>query len=572
MTLTPKQIFASKRSQRDVIEQGNTEGTGRRLNNLDIAQGVALRPIGEIADWLGLGLEDYDPIGRYKAKLSATGIKRSQQAAQGKCVLVTAITPTPAGEGKTTVSIGLAEGLNRIGKKALPALREPALGPVFGVKGGACGGGYSQVLPMEDINLFFNGDFPAITAAHNLLSAILDASLHQGNPLSLDLRKVWWPRAVDMIDRSLRETVVGLGEGNGPVRGDKFVITPASEVMAALCMSTSLHDLKERLARTVVGTDTSGAPVTAGQLRATGPMAALMRDAIRPNLVQTVEGGAALIHGGPFGNIAHGCSSVLASQCGLGLADYLVTEGGFGSDLGGEKFLNIVTPHLGRGPDAIVLVATVRALTYHGGGDLERGCSNLGQHIRHLRNYGPPVIVTVNRFLEDCPTEPEAVCKFAKDQGVPAVVSDPWNSGGAGCEELAAEVASLSASASNFRRLYDDSDPFATKLSKLVRNAYGGRGVTFAPAAERMVKWLEEHGLDKLPVCVAKTQSSLSDDPRLLGAPSDFDLHVRDIRLSNGAGFLVAICGEVMLMPGMGKNAAAFRIDVDDDGVIHGLN
>lgn len=543
------------------------------MNNLEIAQKAKLLPIDRIAHGAGLTDEDFEPLGRYKAKLSQPAISRlTSSEKKGKLILVTAVNPTPAGEGKTTVSIGLAQGLNRIGKKAMPALREPALGPVFGVKGGACGGGYSQVLPMEDINLFFTGDFPAITAAHGLLAAMLDASMHFDNANQIDQRKVWWPRAVDMIDRGLRDIVIGLGDGNGPVRSDRFVITPASEVMATLCLATSLGDLKARLSRIIVGLRADNSPVTAGDLGATGAMAALLRDAIRPNLVQTMEGGAALLHGGPFGNVAHGCSSVLGTQCGLGLADYLVTEGGFGSDLGGEKFLNIVCPALGRHPDAIVLVATVRALRYHGSGDLIAGCENLGQHIRHLTSYGPPVIVTVNRFADDTEEDIEAVCAYARSQGVLAIESNPWMCGGTGCEGLAELVATEAEKPSTFTNVYERTDDLVTKLTKLVQKVYGGRGVVLEKGAASRLRWAEAHGLADLPVCVAKTQMSLSDDASRIGAPKDFDLHVRELRISAGAGFLVAVSGDIMLMPGMGKTPAALRIDVDDQGVIHGLN
>lgn len=543
------------------------------MTNLEIAQKAKVLPIDQIATWANLGADDFEPLGRTKAKLTTSGVARlTGGPKRGKVILVSAINPTPAGEGKTTVSIGLAQGLNRIGKKAIPALREPALGPVFGVKGGACGGGYSQVLPMEEINLFFNGDFPAITAAHGLLSAMLDSSLHNGNPLNIDLTKIWWPRAMDMIDRGLREIVVGLGQGNGPVRSDGFVITPASEVMASLCLARSLGDLKERLASIIVALGPEGKPITAGDLGASGAMAALLRDAIRPNLVQTIEGGAALIHGGPFGNVAHGCSSVLGTKCGIALADYLVTEGGFGSDLGGEKFLNIVCPQLGEQPSAIVLVATVRALRYNGKGKLEDGLCNLGQHIRHLTSYGPPVVVAVNQFIDDTPQDLETVCAFAKANGVEAVVANPWNCGGSGCEDLAEKVAEVAERPSTFTTIYDLADRLPTKLEKLVQKVYGGRGVILSKSAEKRLAWAEAHGYGELPVCVAKTQMSLSDDASLLGAPKDFDLHVRDLKISAGARFMVAICGDIMLMPGMGKTPAALRIDVDDAGVIHGLN
>ncbi len=542
------------------------------MTNLDIAQKVKLRPITEIGREAGLGDDEFEPLGRYRAKLTYAGMHRLTGAPpSGKWVAVTAVNPTPAGEGKTTMSVGLAQGLNHIGRRAIPALREPALGPVFGIKGGACGGGFSQVVPMEEINLFFNGDFPAITAAHNLLSAMLDAHLHHGNALDFDLRELWWPRAVDMIDRALREIVVGLGKGNGVVRGDGFVITPASEVMAALGMARSLPDLKSRLGDIVVGLDRKGAPIRARDVQAAGAMAALLRDAVRPNLVQTVEGGAAIIHGGPFGNIAHGCSSILGTQCGLRMADFVITEGGFGSDLGGEKLLNIVAPKLDVPPSAIVLVATVRALRHHGEGDLGLGMANLGRHIQHLKRYGPPVIVALNEFADDEPQDALRVLHYAKQQGVAAVPANPWACGGNGCEELADKVAEATAAPSSFRTIYDLDDAAETKLEKLLQHVHGGRRVIFSKAAEKRLDWARAHGFGKLPVCIAKTQYSLTDDPKRLAAPEGFDLHVREVRVSAGAGFLVAVCGETLLMPGMGKAPAALKIDVDDDGTIHGL-
>lgn len=542
------------------------------MNNLDFAQQATLKPIENIAQWANLSDEDYEPLGRHKAKFTASGIQKFGTSSKtGKLVLMTAISPTPAGEGKTTCSVGLAQGLNRIGVKAIPALREPALGPVLGIKGGACGGGKSQVLPMEEINLFFNGDFPAITAAHNVLSAILDSSLNHGNPQNLNTQTIWWPRTMDMIDRPLREIVIGLGNKNGPVRTDSFVITPASEVMATLCIATSFADLKDRLDKLVVGLRHDGTPVTAKDLQASGVMAALLKDAARPNLVQTMEGGAAILHGGPFGNIAHGCSSIQGTQIGLSLADILVTEGGFGSDLGGEKFLNIVCPRLGRGPDTIVLVATVRALKYHGSGDLAKGCENLGQHIKHLKQYGVPLIVTLNRFADDSPEDLGFVAAYAAAQGVNAVESDPWMSGGEGCEELAEIIRESVQQPSNFQNLYEQDDPIVTKLEKLVSGCYGGSSVTLSKAAQSKLKWLQTHGYGTLPVCVAKTQMSLSDDATLLGAPKNFELHVRDFKLSAGAGFVVAVCGDILLMPGMGKDPAAHHITISDDGVISGI-
>ncbi|MBV6458304.1 MAG: Formate--tetrahydrofolate ligase 1 [Fimbriimonadaceae bacterium] len=542
------------------------------MTNLDIAQSATLREITDIAKDAGLGLADYEPLGHYKAKLMQDTVARLSERKKGKLILVTAVSPTPSGEGKTTVTIGLAQALQRIGKKAIPAIREPALGPIFGVKGGACGGGYSQVLPMEDINLFFTGDFPAITAAHNLLSALLDAHLQNGNELEIDTRGDLWPRTMDMNDRSLRQIVVGLGgRNNGFTREDSFVITPASEIMAVLCLATSLADLKERLGSLVVAHNKKKGPVYARDLHAAGAMGALMAAAIRPNLVQTMEGGPALVHGGPFGNIAHGCSSIIGTKCALGLADYVVTEAGFGSDLGGEKFLNIVCPRLGYGPDAIVLVATIRALQHQGGGDLAVGFANLRQHLRHLQSYGPPVVVAINRRAEDCPDEHEELSRLCREIGVRAISSNPWGEGGKGCEKLAQEVACLTEEPSNFSPLYTPDCSVVEKLEALTKKVYGGAAVELSDKAKTNLAWLERHGFGKLPVCVAKTQYSLSDNPELLNAPEGFTLHVREIKLSAGAGFLVAICGEIMLMPGLGKSPTAFVIDIDDRGKITGL-
>ena len=547
-----------------------------QMTNLDIAQVATMRPISEIVSAAGLMESDYEPLGRYKAKLTVPTMARLATQRAGKLVLVSAITPTPAGEGKTTMAVGLAQGLQKLGKGAVPATREPALGPVFGVKGGAAGGGYSQVLPMEDINLFFTGDFPAITAAHNLLSALLDAHIHNGNALDIDVRAVSWPRAVDVNDRALREIVVGLGgSSNGYPRQDGFVITPASEVMAILCLASSPEDLKLRLGRIVVAHNRRKEPVTAEQLQASGAMSVLLRDAIRPNLVQTLEGGLAFVHGGPFGNIAHGCSSLVATQCALGLAEYVVTEAGFGSDLGAEKFFDVKCRALGRGPDAIVLVATVRALQHHGGGDdlaaCEKGLDNLWAHHRHLTQYGPPVIVAINRRAEDLPEAHALTLNACERRGIPCVVADPWNGGGNGCCELAEAVADLASTPSSFRPLYELAAPFLAKLESIVQRAYGGAAVELSPKAGRSLDWAVRHGYGDLPVVVAKTQYSLSDDPHLLGAPGGFTLHVRDISVSAGAGFLVALAGDVMLMPGLGKTPAAFTMDLDADGKISGL-
>lgn len=531
-----------------------------------------MRDIREIAAKAGLGDADFDPLGKYKAKLTYEGVARLREKSPGKLILVTAVTPTPAGEGKTTTSVGLAQGLNQIGRTAIPAIREPALGPVFGNKGGACGGGYSQVLPMEDINLFFTGDFPAITAAHNLLSAMLDAHIQHGNASEIDIRQPMWPRTVDMGDRALREILVGLGgTANGFPREDGFVITPASEIMAILCLSRSLEELKQRLGDIIVGNTRTKKPIRCRDIGATGAMTALLRDALRPNLVQTIEGGPALVHGGPFANIAHGCSTILATECALGMAEFTVTEAGFASDLGAEKFLDIVCPQLGRGPDAIVLVATIRALMHHGAGDLEVGMANLGRHLGHLRRYGPPVVVAINQRADDTPEQHELVRAWCAVEQVEAVVANPWGGGGPGCTALAEVVAEVAYRESTFTPLYDRSDPAETKLEKIVAGAYGGDGVTLSESARKRLEWARKNGLGELPVCIAKTQMSLSDDPSRINAPEGFTIHVREIRPSAGAGFLVAVAGEIMLMPGMGKEPAALKIDVDAEGRISGL-
>ncbi len=542
------------------------------MTNLEIAQAAKLRPISEVADAFHLSEQDYEPLGRFKGKLTTEGVQRLTHQQNGKLVLVTAITPTPSGEGKTTVTIGLTQGLNKIGKQAVSATREPALGPIFGVKGGACGGGYSQVLPMEDINLFFNGDFPAISAAHNLLSALLDAHVHHGNVMNIDTRVDTWPRTVDMNDRALRSIITGLGgRANGPVREGSVVITPASEVMAVLCLSRDINDLKQRLGNLLIGNTVNRQPVRARDIIAHGAMTALLRDAIRPNIVQTVEGGLALVHGGPFGNIAHGCSSLVSTECGLGLAEYTVTEAGFASDLGAEKFLNIVCPRLGRGPDAIVLVATIRALKHHGGGDLELGYQNLARHARHLKHYGPPLVVAINRFADDSETDFETMNKLCKADDLKVVLSNPWGEGGNGCTSLAEEVVTACNTKSQFRPLYSDTDAFETKLDNIVRKAYGGDGFELSDEVKKTLEWAKLHGYGSLPVCVAKTQYSLSDDATKLNAPTRFKVRIRDLKISAGAGFLVAISGDIMRMPGLGKNPAAFNIDVNKDGRITGL-
>ncbi len=541
------------------------------MTNLDIAQSATLRDITDVAKDARLTTDDYEPLGRYKAKLLQNAVTTLSSTRKGKLILVTAVSPTPSGEGKSTVTVGLAQGLQKIGKMAIPAIREPALGPIFGIKGGACGGGYSQVLPMEDINLFFNGDFPAITAAHNLLSAMLDSHINFGNELEIDTRGDLWPRTIDMNDRALRSIVVGLGSGNGQVREDGFVITPASEIMAILCLSTSLANLKERLGAIVVGRNKKRQPVYARDLKAHGAMAALLVSAIRPNIVQTMEGGPAFVHGGPFGNIAHGCSSIVGTKCSLGLADYTVTEAGFGADLGAEKFLNILCPRLGHGPDAIVLVATIRALQHHGKGDLSVGVQNLKQHIRHLQSYGPPVVVGINQRAEDNLEDHKTLIHLCAEMGVKAVTCNPWGGGGSGCTDLAELVVEVADQPSTFTSLYKPENTTEEKLLAIVTKVYGGATVELSDKAKKSLEWLEKNGFGNLPVCVAKTQYSLSDDPTLLNAPTGFTLHVREIRLSAGAGFLVAICGEIMLMPGLGKAPTAFVIDVDENGKISGL-
>jgi formate--tetrahydrofolate ligase len=542
------------------------------VTNLSIAQAATLRDIREIAASAELEEGDFEPLGRAKGKLTYAGIERLRARTPGKLVLVSAITPTPAGEGKTTTSVGLAQGLNRIARTAIPAIREPALGPVLGNKGGACGGGYSQVLPMEEINLFFNGDFPAISAAHNLLSAALDAHLQHGNALDLDPRQPMWPRTVDMGDRALREIIVGLGgTANGYVREDGFVITPASEIMAILCLSRSLAELKRRVGDIIVGSTRARRPVRARELAVDGAMAALLRDALRPNLVQTIEGGPALVHGGPFGNIAHGCSSILGTECALGMAEFTVTEAGFASDLGAEKFLNIVCPQLGRGPDAIVLVATIRALRHHGGGDLETGLANLDRHLAHLRQYGPPVVVAINRFKHDTDEDHAVVRNHCARQGAEAVVADPWGAGGDGCADLATVVARHASTPSSFSPLYDSEATAEEKMDTIVRRVYGGEGVDLSEAASKRLTWARKHGFGELPICMAKTQMSLTADPARINAPTGFRVAVREVRPSAGAGFLVAIAGDIMLMPGLGKEPACHRIDVDEEGRISGM-
>lgn len=543
------------------------------MTNLEIAQAATPKPILQVAEEAGLTAELFEPLGRLKGKLTYQGMEvLRDRADRGRLVLVTAITPTPHGEGKTTMCIGLAQGLMRLGKRAIPAIREPAMGPIFGIKGGACGGGYSQVLPMEDINLNFTGDLPSIAAAHNLLAAMVDAHVHHGNPLGIDVRNISHPRTLDMNDRALREIVIGLGgKANGYPRQDSFVVAPASEVMATLCLCETISELKERLGDIIVALTPDNRAVTARDLKADGAMAAILRDAIRPNLVQTIEGGPAFVHGGPFGNIAHGASSLIATKCALGMADFVVTEAGFGADLGAEKFMNIVSPRLGRGPDAVVLVATLRALAHHGDGSWRAGMPNLLHHVSHLRHYGPPLVVALNVRAEDERDEVDGFLTACGDEGIETVAASPWQDGGAGCSELAERVAQLARGGAAFRTLYQVSEPEQVKMDAIVRVAYGGERAVFSDRALRHLEWAEENGFPNLPFCVAKTQYSLSADSALKNAPRGFEIRVADVKLSAGAGFLVARAGDILLMPGLGADPAATRIDVDSDGRISGL-
>ena len=553
-------------------------------SDIEIAQSCALRPIGEIAARAHVDEKYLEQYGRYKAKVDPA-LLRDRGGRDGKLVLVTAITPTPAGEGKTTTTIGLADGLRRIGKEVTVALREPSLGPVFGIKGGAAGGGYAQVVPMEDINLHFTGDFHAIGAANNLLAAMLDNHIQQGNALGIDPRRITWKRCVDMNDRQLRFVVDGLGgKANGTPREDGFDITVASEIMAVFCLSSSITDLKERLARIIVGYTYGGAPVTAADLKAVGAMAALLKDALKPNLVQTLEGTPAFVHGGPFANIAHGCNSVMATRMALRLGDYTVTEAGFGADLGAEKFLDIKCRMAGLRPDAVVIVATVRALKMHGGlaktelgtedlAALERGLPNLLRHVSNIREvYGLPCVVAVNRFPTDTDAEIGCIIRRCRELGVNAVLSTVWAEGGRGGEALAREVVRLcEQEAGEFRFAYELSQSLPEKIEAVVRRVYGGRGVSILPAAQKQIDELTALGFGTLPVCIAKTQYSFSDDPTLLGAPEGFTVTVKSVRVSAGAGFVVVLTGDIMTMPGLPRSPAAERIDVDENGVISGL-
>lgn len=553
-------------------------------SDIEIAQSVTLKPITEVVEQVGIGFDDLELYGKYKAKLSFDKIEEVKNNKPGKLILVTAINPTPAGEGKSTMSIGLADALNKIGKKTMIALREPSLGPVMGIKGGAAGGGYAQVLPMEDINLHFTGDMHAITTANNALSALIDNHLHQGNELGIDQRRIIWKRVVDLNDRALRHVTVGLGSPvNGIPREDGFDITVASEIMAILCLATDLEDLRERLANIVIGYRYDRTPVYVKDLQVEGALTLILKDAIKPNLVQTIYGTPALVHGGPFANIAHGCNSVLATTTALRLADYTVTEAGFGADLGAEKFLDIKTPNLPTTPDAIVVVATLRALKMHGGvakADLTQenvqavkdGFANLERHVQNMRKYGIPVVVAINEFVTDTADEINALKELCRSIDVPVELASVWADGADGGVDLAKTlIKTIEENSANYTRLYDDSDDLETKITKIVTEIYGGKAVTFGPKAKTQLKQFAQFGWDKLPVCMAKTQYSFSDNPSQLGAPTDFDITIREFVPKTGAGFIVALTGDVMTMPGLPKKPAALNMDVAPDGTAIGL-
>ena len=554
------------------------------LSDIEIANSVQMKPIKEVAEKLGIAEDALSLYGNYKAKISACQLEALKDKPDGKLILVSAISPTPAGEGKTTTSVGLVDALAAIGKKAVIALREPSLGPVFGIKGGAAGGGHAQVVPMEDINLHFTGDFHAIGVANNLLAALIDNHIHHGNALGIDSRRITWKRAVDMNDRQLRHIVDGLqGKVNGVPREDGFDITVASEVMAILCLSENITDLKNRLEKIIIGYSFEGNPITAKDLKAGGAMAAVLKDAIHPNLVQTLEHTPALIHGGPFANIAHGCNSVLATKLALKYADYAVTEAGFGADLGAEKFIDIKCRTSGLRPAAVVLVATIRALKMHGGvakSDLAEenvqavvdGLPNLEKHLENIQDvYGLPAVVAINKFPLDTEAELQAVYDACQKRGVDVVISDVWANGGAGGKELAEKVVELAEGDNHFQFVYNEEDSIETKLNKIVTKVYGGKGVRLTPAAKRELKQLEELGFSNYPICMAKTQYSFSDDAKKLGAPKDFVVTISQLKVSAGAGFIVALTGAIMTMPGLPKVPASEKIDVDKDGNISGL-
>ncbi len=551
-------------------------------SDIAIAQAARLRPIRDVAADVGLTDDELISYGKYKAKIALEAIESRKP--RGRLILVSGITPTAAGEGKSTVSVGLVQGLKRLGKSAVVCLREPSLGPVFGVKGGAAGGGYAQVLPMEDINLHFTGDFHAISSAHNLLSALIDNHVHQGNALGLDARRITWPRTMDMNDRALRHVVVGLGgAASGPTREERFVITPASEIMAILCLATSREDLEERLARIIIGTTRDKHPVRAGDLKGTGAMALLLKDALLPNLVQTLEGGPAFVHGGPFANIAHGCNTVMATRLGLRVADYVVTEAGFGADLGAEKFFDIKSRFARLNPEACVVVATVRALKMHGGADkkhlgspnatqVDAGFANLARHVENVRKFGVPPVVAINRFSSDADEELAVVRDRAKALGVPVVLGEVWAKGGEGGIPVAEAVLDvLKAGKAAYKPLYEVERTIREKIEAIAREIYRADGVDLTPAAARSIEQLEATGMGQTPVCMAKTQYSFSDDPAKLGAPTGYRITVRDVYPSAGAGFVVALAGDIMTMPGLSKAPAAERIRMHKDGTIEGL-
>jgi len=561
------------------VKRGN-----QMKSDLQISQETELEPIIEVASKLDLKEDDLELYGKYKAKINFSGINRSKDNAEGHLILVTSINPTPAGEGKSTITVGLGDALNKINKKSVIALREPSLGPVMGIKGGAAGGGYAQVLPMEDINLHFTGDMHAITTANNALSALLDNHIHQGNELNIDARRVIWKRVVDLNDRELRKVIVGLG---GPIQGvpreDGFDITVASEIMAILCLAADLEDLKARLARIVVGYTFDRQPVTAGDLKAEGALALLLKDAIKPNLVQTIYGTPAFVHGGPFANIAHGCNSILATKTALRLADYVVTEAGFGADLGGEKFLDIKVPNLKKAPDAVVIVATIRALKMHGGmkkdelknenlDALKIGFANLKRHIRNMEQYQLPVIVAINEFVTDTDSELTLLEHLCEDQGILAKRASVWANGAEGGVDLAEAVVRLiDRKEADYKPLYRLEETIQEKTETIVKKIYGGNGVVFSKKAQKQIEEFTKNGWDNLPICMAKTQYSFSDDPSLLGAPEDFTITIREIIPKLGAGFLVALTGDVMTMPGLPKKPAALNMDVTNDGEVLGL-
>lgn len=553
-------------------------------NDIEIAQSAKMEPIINIAKKIGLGEDDIELYGKYKCKISLEAINRLENNEDGKLVLVTAINPTPAGEGKSTVTVGLGQALNKIGKNTIIALREPSLGPVFGIKGGAAGGGYSQVVPMEDINLHFTGDMHAITSANNLLCAAIDNHIHQGNPLRIDSRRIVFKRVMDMNDRALRNIVVGMGgKINGFLREDGFMITVASEIMAILCMAKDLEDLKERMGNILVAYNLDGEPVYAKELEVHGAMALLMKDAIKPNLVQTLENTPAIIHGGPFANIAHGCNSIIATKTALKMSDITITEAGFGADLGAEKFLDIKCRYGNLNPDCVVLVATIRALKHHGGvkkdelnisnvDALNKGMENLEKQIENIKAYGVPVVVAINKFITDSDEEVKAIEDFCKNLGVEVSLTEVWEKGGEGGIDLANKVIkTMENEPSNFKMIYNSEESIKDKILKIVQTIYGGKGVNYTPQALKQIAEIEKFNLDKLPICMAKTQYSLSDNPSLLGRPENFDITVKEVRVSNGAGFIVVLTGDVMTMPGLPKVPAANRMDIKDNGEIVGL-